>query len=191
MYQFPRTLPSAGEGAVIISQQGGQALHNKNLLSNRNPVDRFPRTLPSAGEGAVIIIQQAGQALHHENLLSSSIPVYQFSRTPLSGRRCGSNHSAGRPGSSWCYAPFCSFLRSGVFRLIACTGKSDNSHGSRRLRDVKCSVPSSRPPFRFTCVSLGNLSVPFGHPYPSTGETKKEIHISLHLPYLFDMIVLR
>ena len=71
MYQFPRTLRSAGEGAVIISQQAGQALHHENLLSNSIPVDRFPRTLRSTGEGAVIIIQQGGQSLHGVTLLSA------------------------------------------------------------------------------------------------------------------------
>ena len=114
-----------------------------------------------------------------------------LTHAPFSGRRYGSNHSAGRPGSSWCYAPFCSSLRSGTCRLIVCTGKSDNSHGLRLPHDVKCSVPSSRPPFRFTSFCLGNLSFPFGHPYPNTNVSKKEIHISLHLPYLFDMIYQR
>ena len=34
------TLPSAGEGAVVITQQGGQALHGVTLLSahSRGPV---------------------------------------------------------------------------------------------------------------------------------------------------------
>ena len=110
-----------------------------------------------------------------------------LTHAPFSGRRYGSNHSAGRTGSSWCYAPFCSFLRS-VFRLIACTGKSDNSLGSHRPHDVEYFVPLSRPPFRFVLFLGGNLSFPFGHPYPNTKVSKKEIHMSLHLPYLFDMI---
>ena len=71
MYQFSPTLRSAGEGAVVIIQQTGQALHFQDLLSGSHSVYRFSPTLRSAGEGTVVITQQGGQALHGVTLLSA------------------------------------------------------------------------------------------------------------------------